>query len=281
MPAGDRDDRQATARAVVDVKTLVLALIVMAALLMAYVIGSSRDGGGSATAAVDKPSSAPAEEGSKDLATIVMTGTGKATGVPDQMTFQVAIQATRTDVSTALAQANSTARQVLHTLRDVGVAPKDVKTTGLSIHPVYDYSDNGPAVITGYSASERMTVAVKALETAGEVLGAAADAGGNAVRISGIKLGIADTEALMQQARGDAVEEAIKKAREYAASTGRDLGEVISVREVTPGTAIPPVPTAYDEALQGSTASLSSVVPIRMGRSPLQVTVAIVWSFAD
>lgn len=280
MPTTDALERQTTTRPAVDVRTLLLALIVMVALLMAYVIGSAREGAGSATAAVEKKTSAaPADDGAKEIATIVMTGTGKATGVPDQMTFDVAIQSTSTDVSSALAQANATARQVLRTLRAEGVAPKDVKTTGLSIHPVYDYPDNGPAVITGYSASERMKVAVQALETAGQVLGAAAEAGGNAVRISGIKLGIADTEALMQEARADAVSEAIKKAKEYADSTGRDLGEVISVREVTPGTAIAPVPATLDSMRAVSEAS--SVVPIRMGRAPLQVTVAVVWSFAD
>lgn len=116
-------------------------------------------------------------------------------------------------------------------------------------------------------------------ETAGQVLGAAADAGCDAIRISGIKLGVADTEALLWQARADAVAEAITRAEEYADSTGRDRGEVISVREVTSGTAIPTVPTAYD-SLRARSAGVSSTVPIRGGRSPLEVTVAVVWSFA-
>ena len=266
------DEGQA-ARATVDVRTLALVLAVAAALLMAYFVGALRHGD-AAQAATDT-ASAGTPAASSDEPTMVMTGTGKATGVPDEMTFRVAIHQTAADVSTALAQANRTATDVLHRLRTEGVAPLDIKTTGLSIRPVYAYSSSAPPVITGYAASESMSVAVKDLATSGRVLGATADAGGNAVRISSIKLGIADQDALMKQARQDAVAEATAKAKEYAAATGQSLGKVISVREVTPGSSIPPVPTA---AYRAEDLAASAIVPIRTGRSPLQVTVAIVWS---
>lgn len=265
-----------TARAAVDVRTLLLVLAVAAALLMAYFVGGVRDDGGPATASAD--TAAAAEEAATDPATMVMTGTGKATGVPDQLTFRVGVRATASDVSSALAQANNTQRKVLHTVRREGVAPKDVKTTGLSIRPVYDYSSDGPAVISGYAAAESVAIAVKDLATSGQVLGATADTGGNAIRISGISLGISDKDAPMSRARADAVAEATTKAQEYADATGRQLGQVVSVREVMPGTTVPPV--AETSALASRDLSAASVVPIRTGRSPLQVTVAVVWTFA-
>ncbi len=274
----DSQGKQSTAGATIDVRTLVIALGVAAALLVAYAVGTGRAGGSNPASAVaattdqSDPTATP---------TMVMTGTGKATPVSDQMTFRVSIHAQQADVSSALAKANVTATRVLHRLRTEGVDPTQVKTTGLSIRPEYDYSGNGPAVISGYSASESLSVAVKDLPSAGRVLGAAADAGGNAVRISGVRLGVADKEAALAVARKDAVAQATAKAQEYADATGRTLGEVVSVREVMPGSAIPPVPSAGDALTRAAGLAPTSIVPIRAGRSTNSVTVAVVWTFAS
>lgn len=276
-PPGAPTETRTATRATIDVRTLGIVLAVAAALLAAYALGAGQDGRSSSASA---DTGAGDESARPDEATMVMTGTGEATGVPKQMTFHVGIRSSAADVSAALAQANSTARHVLHRLRSEGVNPRDAKTTGLSVRPVYDYSDDGPPSISGYAASESLSVAVDDLSASGRVLGAAADAGGNAVRISGIKLGIADKDALMKRARQDAVEEATAKAQQYAEATGQELGPVISIREVMPGSAVPPL--AGRSAFSELSADLpsSAIVPIRPGRSPLEVTVAVVWTFA-
>lgn len=268
-----------SARATVDVRTLVIVLGVAVALLVAYAVGAGHgDSGSVATAETSGGDSTdPA-----DAPSIVMTGTGKATPVSDQLSFHVSIRASSSDVSSALANANAKATRILHALRGQGVNPTYVKTTGLSIRPDYDYSGSGPAGITGYTASEGLDVSVRDLAKAGGALSAATDAGGNDVRISGVKLGVADKDAALAGARKDAIDEAIAKAREYAEATGRKLGDVVSVREVTPGTYIPPYPQAFDSALR-SAADLAGTapVPIRAGRSSNSVTVAVVWRFAE
>jgi uncharacterized protein YggE len=275
--SGSNED--ARTRATIDVRTLVMVIAVAAALLVAYAVGAS-GGDTSARAAADTGAAGSADP--DDTPTIVMNGTGKATPVPDQMTFRVSVHAMKSDVSSALAKTNKVVTRILHGLRGEGVNPTAVKTTGLSIHSVYDYSGTGPAVISGYSASQGLGVAVKDLSTAGDALGAAADAGGNAVRISGIKLGVSDPDAVLGQARADAVDEAKAKAQEYADATGETLGKVMSIREVTPDTYIPPVPMALDSALRAAElASKSTSVPIRAGRSSNSVTVAVVWELAD
>jgi uncharacterized protein YggE len=275
-PTPPRQPPGEATRASIDVRTLVIALAVAAALMVAYVVGSGQGGGSARADAATGDTTDPA-----DPPTMVMTGTGKVTPVPDEMTFHVSIHAKQPDVSSALARANVTATRILHRLRTEGVNPTYVKTGGLSIHPDYDYS-SGRAVISGYAASESLNVAVKDLSSAGRVLGAATDAGGNAVQISGIRLGVSDPDALLAQARKAAVDEATAKAQEYADATGRDLGAVISVREVLPGSSIPAVPSATDSFLRGAAdLAATSVVPIRAGRSSNSVTVAVVWTFAD
>lgn len=276
QPAG------ATSRATIDVRTLVIVIGVAAALLIAYAVGAGQGDTPTRAAAATTGAAPAGATDAADPATMVMTGTGKVTPVPDQMTFRVSVHATQADVSSALAKANVTATRVLHRLRTEGVNPTDVETTGLSIHAEYDYPDSGPPVISGYSASESMAVSVKDLSTSGRVLGAATEAGGNAVRISGIKLGVSDPDANLAQARKAAVDEATAKATEYADATGRELGQVVSVREVMPGSSIPAVPSAADGFMRGvADLAATSGVPIRAGRSSNSVTVAVVWTFAD
>ncbi len=250
----------------ISVRSLVVTAATTLAVLAAYVIGSAQAGTSTALAAQASTSA--------DRPSIVMTGTGDATGVPDQLRFSLSVHANASDVSTALHSASKTTRQVINAVRSQRVAPKDVKTTGLSINAVYRYSDNSPPVITGYAVTQSMSVLVRTLPDAGATITAAVDAGGNAVRLHDVRLQIGDEDALLRRARADAIEEAHAKATQYAEAAGRELGEVTSVREVQASPSYQPVyrASALDAAVPA--------VPIRAGTAELHVTVSVVWSFA-
>jgi uncharacterized protein YggE len=250
----------------ISVRSLVVTAATALAVLAAYVIGSAQAGTSTALAAQGSTSG--------DGPSIVMTGTGDATGVPDQLRFSLSVHANASDVSTALHSASKTTRQVITAVRAQHVAPKDVKTTGLSINAVYHYSDTSPPVITGYAVTQSMSVLVRTLPDAGATITAAVDAGGNAVRLHDVRLQIGDEDALLRQARADAMKQAHAKAAQYAEAAGRELGEVTSVREVQASPSYLPVYRA--SALDASVPS----VPIRAGTAELHVTVSVVWSFA-
>ncbi|HZJ07517.1 MAG TPA: SIMPL domain-containing protein [Nocardioidaceae bacterium] len=256
----------------VSVRSLGVAVGVLIAVMLAYAVGFNGGGAPEVRAAEAPPATTadPARE-------IVMRGTGEATGVPDQLSFKLSVHMEATDVSSALNQANARMRRVLAALTTAGVQHKDVQTTGLSIRPVYDYSDNAPAVITGYTVSEDAGVLVRSLGDAGGAIAAAASAGGNAVRLHGVSLKIGDEGALMRDARDNAVGEAQAKARQYAEATGQELGDVISVKEVSARRS-GPVP-AFAERSLFDTAGLSKV-PVRAGSADLSVTVSVEWSLA-
>lgn len=249
------------------VRSLVMTVATALAMLAAYLMGSTQPGTSSAlaagaSAAVDKPH-------------IVMTGKGEITGVPDQVAFALDVHASASDVSMALTSASATTRRIVKTLRAHDVAFKDVQTTGLSIHPVLDYSGDGPPVVTGYAATQSMGVLVRDLSKAGVAISAAVEAGGNAVRLHDVKLQIGDRDALLARARTAAFDEARAKAAQYAAEAGMQLGDVASVREVQVRSAPQPV---YRAALAGTTDA--TAVPIRAGRAELAVTVSVAWAFA-
>ena len=250
----------------ISAKGVLVALVAVLALLVAYLLGN---GGSTAQAA---PQTTAATDGPR---TLVMTGTGRTVGVPDELTFSLSVGLVRPDLQTALADANATMNRVLATLDRLGVRRSDVQTTGLSMNAVYDYHSFGPPTLRGYHVGQSATVLVRDLSQGGQAVSAAVAAGGNDVRVGHIGLTIADSESLLAQSRAAAVKEATAKAQQYADATGETLGAVLSLREVH---ASPVVPQALRFA-RSALDTASGAVPIRAGKDRLAVTVRIEWSF--
>jgi uncharacterized protein len=248
------------------VKGLLVALVVTLALAVAYLLGN---GGGSAQAAPTAPTTTDAKP-----RTLVTTGTGRAVGVPDELTFSLSVGLVRPSLRTALGDANATMDRVLARLDALGVRRSDVQTTGLEMNAVYDYHAYSPPTLRGYRVSEHAQVVVRDLTRGGRAVTAAVATGGNEVRVGNIGLRIADTDALLAKSRAAAVKGATAEAQEYAAATGQTLGPVMSLREVHATTPAPQPLTFQRAALDGDKA-----LPIRAGKDRLGVTVRIVWSF--
>lgn len=259
----------------INVSTRALAVIgvILLALITAYSIGSAQADAPPNRANGAQPTDT--DTGAEEPG-IIMTGTGEATGVPDQLAFSLAVKATGDSVSAALDSANAISRRAFDALGDAGVRADDIQSTGLSIDPRYDYSGEGPPVLLGYGVSQRASVLVRSLADAGAALSATVEAGGDAIRLSGLRLQIGDKDALLRQARQAAVEEATTKAEEYAEAAGRQLSEVTSLREVV---STPANGRDYYAMDRAALADLSKV-PIRAGSSDLKVTVSVHWSFA-
>jgi uncharacterized protein YggE len=258
------------------VRTFVIGLLVLGALVVAYLLGSSGSGSTATAAPSDDDPPASTESPARVL---TMTGKGDASAVPDQLSFSLAVHLTRPELDDALDAANRSMSRVLSSLKEHGVEKRDVQTTGLSMDPVYDYPNYGPPVLRGYRVSERASVLVDELKQGGAAVTAAVTAGGNDVRVDNLKLLVGDTDAVMEQARDAAVEEARAKAQQYAEASGEELGDVVTISEVR----AEPLPTPVDgyKALSFRALSLdSAAVPIRAGRDEASVTVKIVWHLA-
>ena len=206
-----------------------------------------------------------------------MTGNGVVMGVPDQMSFTARVSVTRSDVSSAMDEASTTMKRVYAALGKQGVKKADMQTTGISVAPSYDYSGSTPRLV-GYHASQSARIEVDDLRKAGATLSAATIAGGNAIRVSGVSLGIADRDGLLAKARKAAVADARMKASEYATAGGQKLGRVLSLKEIS--TAAPqPQRLPYASAVKGLTDS-AAMVPIRAGQKDLKVKIRVVWELA-
>src|SRR3954451_23213595 len=215
-------------------------------------------GGGAAPV----PAAAPADAG------VEVQGIGTATGTPDVLHVTVGVEAGAGTVGEALSAANDAAGKVLGALRKAGVADDDVQTRNVHLYPRYDGDGQD---ITGYTAGQDLALPLRHLDTAGATISAAVDAGGDAARLQGVSYELDDDAALRSKARELAYADARAKAEQYAKLTGRELGDVVLVREqVTPSG---PVAMAVD-----STMATSSAVPIVPGTTDVTVTADVRWS---
>lgn len=260
----------------VSVKGLLVAVLVLLALVVAYLLGGA--GGTTVLPAQAAPQAQPAAAGERPV--VRMIGEGEATVVPDQLSFTLSVTRKEPDVDAALAGSSATLDRVLGRLKELGVREGDVQTTGLQMYPEYDYPAYSPPVLTGYRVTQRARVTVTELAQGGRVVSAAVETGGNGVRATDLRLGVSDPEAALATARDAAVETATAKAEQYAAATGQELGDVLSVQELG-GSRAAVRDLRAGAALARAAYDAEKSIPIRAGKDGLAVKVEVQWAFAE
>ena len=183
------------------------------------------------------PGAASAQETQPRL---TVTGEGQASATPDMATVTIGVSATAPEAGPAMDAASESARAILDRLDSLGIDPRDRQTSDLSLQPIW--SDGGPGVaptVTGYEAGNMLTVRVRALDSLGDVLAAVTSDGAN--RLSGLTFGLQDPDPVMEEARRDAVADAMARAEVLADAAGVTLGPVIEMSEQGGGYAPKPM----------------------------------------
>ncbi|HEX2086523.1 MAG TPA: SIMPL domain-containing protein [Solirubrobacteraceae bacterium] len=156
---------------------------------------------------------------------ITVGGEGGVFADNDVALFNVAVT-TRRRTATAALRANSFAlRRVRGALRGEGIEPKDLETDVVSLDRVRPRRGGR----TFYVARNGVSVTVRDLDNAGEVIDAAVRAG--ATNVYGPSFGLADPKAVYRDALGIAFADARAKAERLAREAGLTLGPVLRVRE--------------------------------------------------
>jgi uncharacterized protein YggE len=172
-------------------------------------------------------------------------------------------------------QLSATMTAVQGALKTNHVADADQKTSGLDVGPQYSYEDNRQNV-TGYQATESLTVTLRDIKTAGAVVAAAATAGGNATQITGLSTDLQNNSALLNQARDAAFADAKAKADQYAKSAGKSISGVVRIEETSSSQ---PSPTDYGLPRAAAAVGTVAPVPVQVGTTDLSVDVTVVFSF--
>jgi uncharacterized protein YggE len=220
------------------------------------------------SSALALPAAANAEEAV--TRSISVTGTGMVESAPDMATLMIGVTTQGTSAAEALAENSKATEAVIARLTASGVEARDMQTSNLSINPNWTGYDSSTPTISGYVASNMLTVRVRALDTTGAVLDAAVADGANT--LNGMTFGLADPEPAYNEARKEAVADARAKAELLAEAAGVKLGPVLSISDA--GAMTDPAPMYRD-------AVAASPVPVQGGELGLVANVSVTWQIAE
>jgi uncharacterized protein YggE len=196
--------------------------------------------------------------------------TGEATRVPDVAVISAGVVSRSATATAAIADAASRMDRVRAALKRAGVADRDVQTSSLSLNPEYRYPDNQAPQLTGYTASNQVTVHFRDLRNSGKILDALVAEGAN--QISGPNLTIDNPDAALDEARAKAVATGRARAQLYARSLGMRVTRLVSVSE-SGGYAVAP-PALPAPLMMMARAASTKIDP---GEQQLQVSLTMVF----
>ena len=159
-----------------------------------------------------------------DSVTISVSGEGKVYANPDIAQTSFGVKTGRQKTAEMAMQILSTRMNaVIAAAKAAGIEEKDITTQRLNLRPAYDW-DDGKKIDRGFEASQDLRVKVRDIAEMGTVLSAVAAAGAN--QVSDVRFTIDDPDALRQEARKKAIEQAERKARTLAMQLGATLGKL-------------------------------------------------------
>ena len=200
--------------------------------------------------------------------TLSMNGHGEMRAAPDMATVTAGVTTSAPTAAAALAANSSRMKSVFAALKKLGVADKNIQTTGFNVSPQYTNGDNNnPRRLTGYQVSNDVSVRLEDVARVGAAVDALVAAGAN--QMNGISFDIAAPAPLLEKARGQAIADARARAETYAKAAGVSLGAILSISEA--GGVEPPRPMYRMMAMaQAST-------PVAAGQQSVTADVSVVW----
>ena len=205
--------------------------------------------------------------------TISVSGAGSAEATPDLLTLTISTECRRDQVAAAYRGAGSASAAVTAALRGRGVADADISSSGLNVRAEVIWQEGRGQVVSGYVASATLSIRIRELPAASDIIAAAVDAGGDDVRLNGLDLGFTDPSAVAARAREAAWQDALATAGQYAALADARLGRVVSITQQHGPRE--PVPVASMQRV-----AAAETLAVEAGAVSVSATVGVVWELA-
>jgi uncharacterized protein YggE len=197
---------------------------------------------------------------------ITVTGEAQASAAPDMAEIDGGVT-TEARTAREASEANAKAMTAAMTaLKNLGIIERDIRTSRISIYPQMAQGQGAPR-ITGYRATNRVTVKLRDVAKVAETIDALVGAGAN--EIGGINFIVSEPSKLLDRARADAVADARRKAEIYAQAAGVTLGAAIAIHE--DGASPPPIAYRMDRA------AAPIATPVVPGEQTLRIGVSVTW----
>jgi len=198
-----------------------------------------------------------------------INATGEVTRVPDLAIISAGVVTRSANATTALQDAAQRMQRVVAALKRAGIEDRDIQTSNVNLNPEYRYPENQSPQLTGYSASNQLTIRFHDIRNSGKILDALVAEGAN--QINGPNLTIEHPEAALDQARAAAVANGRARAELYARALGLRVVRVVAVSE-SGGYAVPPPAPPPPPMMARMAVAQTSIEP---GEQKLQVSVAM------
>ena len=200
--------------------------------------------------------------------TVTVAGVGTVSAAPDMAEITTGVVTQAPTAAQALAANSQAMERLLQALGALGVAPRDIQTTNISVSPLRRQGRDGqPPEIIGYEVTNQVRVKVRDLSGLGRVLDQQVGQGANLVY--GIQFGRQEPAPLQDEARKRAMADARRKAELYASAASLKVGRVVAVQEA--GAASPRPEMA-------ARVMMSAAVPVAPGEQEIQASVTVTFT---
>ncbi len=172
---------------------------------------------------------APADSSCDTKRSVQVSGAAVVNVIPDRALIQLGVQSNgSTPDATQLANVQEMQR-VIAAVRAVGVDAKDIATDYYIVYPVYD--DYNSLVIKGYRIDNTVSITLRDVNLADDVILAALRVGANEVQ--DVQFYTSELRKFRDQARSMAMQAASEKAAALAETAGAKTGCLITVNETS------------------------------------------------
>ncbi len=205
---------------------------------------------------------------------ITVPGHGEVSVAPDLVSVTLGVQTRDADVAAAVRENNQVAAAILEAARQLGVADSDMQTTYFSVYPQTGYNQFG--MITDqvtYYVDNNLTVKLRDVDQLSKLLQDSVNAG--ATNIYGVTFSIAETAAAEDEARTEAMADALSRAAQIAVDSGVILGDPITI---STGVSFPVPQPYYAAPAYGMGGGGGEAPPVSVGTNKVAVDVTVSYS---
>jgi len=201
--------------------------------------------------------------------TVTVSAAGQVSAEPDLARISTGIVTEGKAARDALARNSETMKALIAGLKSSGIEAKDIQTSSFHVEPRYTSPREGQAAaIDGYRVVNQVQVTARNLAKLGEVLDALVGLGAN--QMGGLAFEVSKAESLKDEARKEAMANALRRAKLLASAGGAEVGEVIAISE--------DVSDGGPRPLAMARTAMAEAVPIERGTETLVARVTVTWA---
>jgi uncharacterized protein len=234
------------------------------------------------------PTQAPAAGDCSSTRSVQVSGTAVVNVTPDRAMIQLGVESNGVSPDSVRDANMQKIQKVGVAMKDLGIDPKDIATDYYIVYPVYQ--DYNALAIQGYRVDNTVSITVRDVSKADDVIVAALKAGANEVQ--DVQFYTSELRKYRDQARDMAMKAAGEKAQALAGAANAKTGCVLSISENTWSsysgswrggrtTALYTQNAVQNVAPQGGTTELGDGSPISLGQIAVQAQISATYSLKD